>query len=128
MRQCQEATNLLAQGASKAGSCQRERFSLKPPDLARLFSLAEHFSATFTYAWNWRRERWEHSLHRSSAEHMAGRQDTQRECGSKASPRKHLLHPTQLRAAMATKGKVEMEAAKKRAQTKKAERSEKRRR
>ncbi|MPC52116.1 hypothetical protein E2C01_045978 [Portunus trituberculatus] len=49
---------------------------------------------------------------------MAGRQDTQRECGSKASPGHHLLHPTQLQAAMATQREVEMEAAKKWAQKK----------
>ncbi|MPC25030.1 hypothetical protein E2C01_018127 [Portunus trituberculatus] len=36
------ATNLLAQGASEAGSCWQERFSLEPPDdLARFFSLAQ---------------------------------------------------------------------------------------
>ncbi|MPC78926.1 hypothetical protein E2C01_073434 [Portunus trituberculatus] len=70
-------TNLLAQGASEAGFCWREHFSLElPDDLARFFSLPEHFSPSFTYAWNWRRESWEHSLHRSSAEHMAGQQDT----------------------------------------------------
>ncbi|MPC41478.1 hypothetical protein E2C01_035071 [Portunus trituberculatus] len=51
------ATNLLAQGASEAGSSRRECFSLEPPyDLAHFFSLAECFSASFTYAWNWRRE------------------------------------------------------------------------
>ncbi|MPC74635.1 hypothetical protein E2C01_069003 [Portunus trituberculatus] len=44
---------------------------------------------------------------------MAGRQDTQWECGSKASPGNHLLHPTQLQAAMANQGELEMEAAKK---------------
>ncbi|MPC41635.1 hypothetical protein E2C01_035237 [Portunus trituberculatus] len=49
---------------------------------------------------------------------MAGRQDTQQECGSKTSPGNHLLHPTQLRAAMATQGEVEKEAAKKRARKK----------
>ncbi|MPC65463.1 hypothetical protein E2C01_059598 [Portunus trituberculatus] len=46
---------------------------------------------------------------------MAGRQDTQQECGSKASPGNLLLHPTQLCVAMVTQGEVEMEAARKRA-------------
>ncbi|MPC46295.1 hypothetical protein E2C01_040010 [Portunus trituberculatus] len=50
---------------------------------------------------------------------------TQWECGSKASPGNHLLHPTQLRVAMVNQGEVEMEAAKKRA-PKKAGRSKKR--
>ncbi|MPC48385.1 hypothetical protein E2C01_042156 [Portunus trituberculatus] len=49
---------------------------------------------------------------------MAGQQGTQRECGSKASPGNHLLHPTQLRVTMATLGEVEKKAAKKRAQKK----------
>ncbi|MPC29652.1 hypothetical protein E2C01_022896 [Portunus trituberculatus] len=90
-------TNLLAQGASEVSSCQQECFSLEPPDnLAHFFSLTEHFSASFTNAWNWRGKRWEHSLHQSLAEHMAGQQDTQRECGSKESPSNYLSHPTQL--------------------------------
>ncbi|MPC29425.1 hypothetical protein E2C01_022655 [Portunus trituberculatus] len=90
------ATNLLAQGASEASFCRREHFSLEPPDDFAHFSLAERFSASFTNTWNLRRERWEHSLHQSSAEHMAGQQDTQWECGSKALPGNHLLHPTHL--------------------------------
>ncbi|MPC49936.1 hypothetical protein E2C01_043750 [Portunus trituberculatus] len=118
-------TNLLAQGVSEPGSCQRERFSLEPPgSLVCFFSLAERFSASFTYAWNWRRDRWENSLHWSLAKHMAGRQDIQRECGSKASPGNHLLHPAQLQVAMVTQ-EVEMEAARKRT-PKKAGRSKKR--
>ncbi|MPC46782.1 hypothetical protein E2C01_040508 [Portunus trituberculatus] len=95
-RSASTATNLLAQVATEAGSCRRERFSLEPPDNLACFFLAERFSPTFTYAWNWRRERWKHSLHRSSAEHMVGRQDTQWECDSKALPGNHLLHPTQI--------------------------------
>ncbi|MPC69233.1 hypothetical protein E2C01_063450 [Portunus trituberculatus] len=114
------ATNLLAQWASEAGSYQQECFSLElPDDLARFFSLAECFSASFTNAWNWRRERWEHSLHQSAAKHMVGRQDTQQECGSKASPGNHFLHPTQLRVARVTQGEVEMEVARKQAPKKK---------
>ncbi|MPC54481.1 hypothetical protein E2C01_048399 [Portunus trituberculatus] len=56
---------------------------------------------------------------------MAGRQDTQWECSSKASPGNHLLHPTQQRVAMVTQGEVEMEVARKWA-PKKAGRSKKR--
>ncbi|MPC64779.1 hypothetical protein E2C01_058900 [Portunus trituberculatus] len=52
-RSASTVTNLLAQGASEASSCQQERFSLEPPDdLACFFSLAERFSASFTYTWN----------------------------------------------------------------------------
>ncbi|MPC53075.1 hypothetical protein E2C01_046959 [Portunus trituberculatus] len=46
---------------------------------------------------------------------MTGRQDTQREGGSKASPGNYLLHPTQLQVDMAAQEEVKMEAARKRA-------------